>query len=352
MGDTQGHNRYDKAQAISLVVLAVVAAGAALYWLQAVLVPFVLAVFITIGLTPVVNVLARKAKLPRPVAAGLTLLLALLLLAAVGMLVGVSVARLGNNAEFYQQRFQEVVDSALEALPLEKLGVDKDEVVAAFGRSTGSSVRGLLTGLANAVTNVLSNGALVLIYVGFLLFGSSGMQPSNPDWREAERQTKQYLVIKVLMSAATGILTAVILLLLGVDLAIVFGLLAFMLNFIPSLGSIIATLLPLPIVLLDPQATPVVMVLAILGPGAVQFTIGNILEPKLMGRDLDLHPITVLMVLIFWGMLWGPIGMILSVPMTAVIKIVLSRSDSTRPLANVLAGRLGRNRHDGQPEDG
>jgi AI-2 transport protein TqsA len=190
---------------------------------------------------------------------------------------------------------------------------------------------------------------LVLIYVGFLLFGNSGTMPTNPDWREAERQTKKYLLIKTSVSATTGVLTGAILYMLGVDLAIVFGLLAFLLNFIPSLGSIIATLLPLPIVLLAPQATPLAMFLAIALPGSVQFTIGNIIEPKLMGRGLDLHPITVLMVLIFWGILWGPIGMILSVPITAVIKIVLGRHESTRPVADVLAGRLGRNNADGKP---
>jgi AI-2 transport protein TqsA len=340
---------YEKSRTVSLVILAVVAVGGALYWLDAVLVPFVLAVFISVGLMPIVNLQVDRLKFPRPLAVGSTLLVALLLLAGVGLLVGISVARLGNNAEFYQQRFQQVVDNALEALPLEKIGLGKQEVIDSFGRSTGTTVRSMLTGIANAITNVLSQGGLVLIYVGFLLFGSSGARPNNAEWREAERQTKRYIILKTVLSAATGILTATILYLLRVDLAIVFGLLAFLLNFIPSLGSIIATLLPLPIVLLDPNATPLIIVLAVLGPGSVQFTIGNIIEPKVMGRDLDLHPITVLMALIFWGILWGPIGMILSVPITAVVKIILERHDASRPYANILAGRLGRGNSDGKP---
>jgi AI-2 transport protein TqsA len=265
------------------------------------------------------------------------------------MLLGISVMRLGDNAEMYQERFQEVVDDALEALPLARLGIAREEVIDSFSRSTGTSVRGMLTELANATTNVLSQGGLVLIYVGFLLFGSSGDGARNQQWQVAERQIKHYIVLKVLLSAVTGVLTAVILYVLGVDLAIVFGLLAFMLNFIPSLGSIIATLLPLPIVLLDPNATPLFIVAAILGPGSVQFLIGNIIEPKLMGRGLDLHAITVLMALIFWGILWGPIGMILSVPITAVIKIILERHPTTEPYANILAGRIGRGNVDGHP---
>ncbi|MBS3820189.1 MAG: AI-2E family transporter [Planctomycetes bacterium] len=342
---------YIRTQAVSLVILAVVAVGGALYWLEAVLVPFVLAVFISVGLMPLVNLQVDRLKLPRPVAAGTALLVALLLLAGVGLLVGMSVARLGNNAEFYQQRFQQVIDNALETLPLTKVGLGKQEVIDSFGGSTAATVRSMLTGIANAVTNILSQGGLVLIYVGFLLFGSSGARPSNRQWRDAERQTKRYIIIKTGMSAVTGVLTATILYFLRIDLAVVFGLLAFLLNYIPSLGSIIATLLPLPIVLLDPNATPLVILLAILGPGSVQFTIGNIIEPKVMGRDLDLHPITVLMALIFWGILWGPIGMILSVPITAVVKIILERHDSTRPYANILAGRLGRNHSDAAPDN-
>lgn len=127
---------------------------------------------------------------------------------------------------------------------------------------------------------------------------------------------------------------------LGVDLAMAFGLFAFLLNFIPSIGSIIATLLPLPVVLLSPDLSGTLLMLAIVLPGAVQVTLGNIVEPKLMGRSLDLHPVTVLLALIFWGSIWGMVGMFLATPMTAVIKIFFEQQEHTRPLANMLAGRL------------
>ena len=122
-------------------------------------------------------------------------------------------------------------------------------------------------------------------------------------------------------------------------MAPLFGLLAFLLNFIPSIGSIISTLLPIPIAVTQ-FSDPAHVVAAVVLPGIVHLTIGNIIEPRLMGRGLELHPVTVLLSLAFWGLLWGVMGMVLAVPIVAVLKIVLSRLDTTRPLGQLLAGKL------------
>ena len=150
-----------------------------------------------------------------------------------------------------------------------------------------------------------------------------------------------FVLAKVLLSVLTGVLAGVTLAILGVELAFVFGFFAFLLNFIPSLGSLIATLLPLPIVLLSPDLSTAVKVLAFVIPGSIQFVIGNIMEPKIMGSSLDLHPVTILTSLIFFGMLWGVVGMLLAAPITAVIKILCERLEITRPVAELLAGRFG-----------
>ena len=125
------------------------------------------------------------------------------------------------------------------------------------------------------------------------------------------------------------------------ELALVFGVLAFLLNFIPSIGSVISTLLPLPVIFLSEEMSDAAKVLAIAIPGGLQFAIGSILEPKVMGESLDLHPVVVLLGLIFFGMIWGIVGMILATPMVAVLRIVLERIEMTAPVGNVLAGRLG-----------
>jgi AI-2 transport protein TqsA len=183
---------------------------------------------------------------------------------------------------------------------------------------------------------------LVLILVAFLLRGgSTAPQTRDPIWREIEAKIERYLVTQVTISAATGTLVGLILYVLGVDLALVFGFLAFLLNFIPSVGSIIATLLPLPIILISPESSWTIAILALALPGTVQLLIGNVVGPAVMGESLDLHPIAILLALIFWGVLWGVVGMLLATPITAVLKIMLERYELTRPVARLMAGRLG-----------
>jgi AI-2 transport protein TqsA len=138
----------------------------------------------------------------------------------------------------------------------------------------------------------------------------------------------------------TGFLVFLVLQFLGVRFAMSFGAFTFILNFIPNLGSIVATVLPLPFVLLTPDVSMVTVTLALLLPLMIQFTIGSVLEPKVMGDTLGLHPVVVLMSLIFWGILWGFAGMLLAIPMTASAKIILGRIEVTQPLVGILEGRL------------
>ena len=104
--------------------------------------------------------------------------------------------------------------------------------------------------------------------------------------------------------------------------------------------SIFATLLPLPLVIVDPEASNITLALAIIIPGSIQMIIGNMIEPKLLGDSLELHPITVLLSLVFWGMLWGIPGMLLAAPITAVLKILFENLEITSPFAKLLAGKL------------
>jgi AI-2 transport protein TqsA len=130
-------------------------------------------------------------------------------------------------------------------------------------------------------------------------------------------------------------------------MALSFGVLAFLLNFIPNVGPIVASLLPIPLILLDPSGNIVWMVAVIAATATIQLISGNVVEPKLMGNSSDLHPVTILLALMFWGMMWGIIGMFLATPITAAIKIVLERFELTRPIASVMAGRF----EERQPED-
>ena len=108
------------------------------------------------------------------------------------------------------------------------------------------------------------------------------------------------------------------------------GVMAFLLNFIPSVGSVVSTLLPLPIALIQFDSMTVVA-LVILLPGIVQFTIGTVIEPLFMGEGLDLHPVTILISLVVWGVIWGVVGMLLAAPITAIVRIVCARIADPSP---------------------
>ena len=175
----------------------------------------------------------------------------------------------------------------------------------------------------------------------FLLLGGGGPGgiKGNPLVDEIHFKISRYLGTKVVLSFITALLIWFLLLFAGAELASTFAILTFLLNFIPTVGSIIAVLLPLPILLLQYGLVP--MFFSVLAISAIiQFSIGSVLEPKIMGGNFDLHPIAVLIFLMFWGLVWGIPGMFLAVPMTAIKKIIFSKIEATRPLAELLAGRL------------
>ncbi len=322
-------------QTVCLLILTAVAIGGSLYLLRPVLIPFVLAVFLVYCLAPVIDLQTNKWRVPRPVAVISTIVLGCVVLSLMWLLVGASVSQMTANAAVYQERFETLIASATKLLASQ--GIDAAQLPGMLRNTAG----GLATGLISGIMSVLSNGLLVVIFMIFILAGKSSPAVAPGSFREqVERGIKQYILTKVLVSATTGILVGLTLWLLKVELAMVFGLLAFLLNFIPSIGSVISTLLPLPVVLLSPELSTPAKVLAIAIPGAIQFAVGNLVEPKIMGRSLDLHPVVVLLGLIFFGMIWGIIGMILATPIVAITKIVLERIELTAPVGRLLAGKF------------
>ncbi len=316
-------------------MLTAVAVGFTLRWLSSVLIPFVLAIFAAYALDPIVRLLTRRAKLPRPLAVAAALGIGGILFLAGGSVVSTSLAQLSQNAGAYQEKITTLAQQIALQVPFEGFETEVETRLAQL------PIGSVLLNLANSLLGVLSNAVLVLIFVVFLLIGESraaGLTPAV--WTEIESRVERYLLAQIVISGVTGILVGVILYLLGVDLALMFGFLAFLLNFIPNVGSIIATLLPLPVLLISPDASLGRALLALVLPGFVQFVIGNIVAPKVMGDALELHPITILLALIFWGVLWGIVGMFLAVPITAVLKILLGQHELTRPVARLMAGRL------------
>ena len=328
-----------RVQTVSLVVLASIAGGAAMSWLGPALVPFVLALFISLGLSLAVDVLVERARVPRAIALPLTLVFGVAALVGIGSLVSASVAQLAQNASVYSNQLSELIVRIEGALPF--------DLAELFGGESGglsqipvSSIGSMLASTGNAIVGVLSQSMLVLIFVIFLMIGGSSGASPNGTWATIVKGVQGYLVSKIVISAATGILVGTTLMILGIPLAMTFGMLAFLLNFIPNVGSLISTLLPAPVVLMTPEISGTQAVLALGIPTAIQLLMGNVLEPKLMGDSLDLHPVAILLALIMWGMLWGIVGMFLAVPLTVVLKILLEKFEGSRPVAELLAGRM------------
>ncbi len=196
----------------------------------------------------------------------------------------------------------------------------------------------IVTNAFGTILGLISSMLFVIIFVLFLLLGRNPYTTHSQIYSDVVHKIRKYVGIKILISAVTGVLVWMTMAILGLKLAGVFGVLAFLLNFIPSIGSIVVTFLPVPIAVVQFQSSPWLIVLVVAIPGAIQNLLGNIIEPKLQGEGLNLHPVTILLALSFWGLLWGIVGMFLAAPITAAIRIVLMQFDMLRPVAKLLAG--------------
>ncbi|HTQ40426.1 MAG TPA: AI-2E family transporter [Pirellulales bacterium] len=328
---------------LCLCLLTVVAVGFALWWLQPVLIPFVMAVFLAVAFMPLVDVLEVRCRLPRTIAVCVALLLAVLVLLATGVLVYNAGEQFTNeqNLKQYQNQLDSMMKGLAASLPLERFGIEESDFLSTIGQFLQSGVEGVLSGVPLALAAVLSKSGLVLIFLFFLLMSSVKRdRPIGGAWGEMEGRIRSYILTMTTLSGVTGILVGFVLWLFGVQAAAVFGLLTFLLNFIPNVGSFISIILPIPIVLLTGKLSGLEKFLAICIPAAIQFVIGNFFQPKLMGSHMRLHPVAILVALIFWGMLWGVVGAFLAVPITSIIRIACDRHPLTRPVANLMAGRL------------
>lgn len=320
----------------SIVFLAAIAGTIALSLAKNVLLPLVFALFLFVLILPFVNFLTRKWKIPK-----------ILALAAAGIMYGLfafigvsfSVASVRSFVEewgVYSNRFVEATQE-IEALAL-SFGFDfvNTDWMTYVSGSKVWDVGRLLTG---NILDWVSLWGLVSIYLLFLFVGQTRAQKIPELVHQIQSSLTKYVLVKGGMALVTSVLVGIVLWAVGAELVFLFALLAFVLNFIPSLGSIVATILPLPVLWLQfGFGGEFVAALSLMI--AIQVSIGNVLEPKLMGQSLNIHPVTVMFFLVFWGFVWGVAGAFLSVPLTVILHAVLTRIEAVRPIAALMAGDL------------
>ena len=327
--------------------LFVIAALVIIIWgftlAQSVIVLFLVSAFLAVLGIPQVLWLQRK-RVP-PVLAALIVIcgmVAVLLIA--GVLVGASLSSFTVNIPAYQARLQEQIQSLkmyLAGKGIENVDKILSEYVdpAALMRLTAS----LLSGLGSALSNIF----LILLIVTFILleapnfpaklkaaFGSR-MLKARPFMQFID-DINHYVVVKTGVSVSTGILTGVWLAVLGVDFPVLWGFLSFLLNYVPSLGVVIAAV-PAVLLALVQYGLGRALLVAI-GYLAVNIVVGSILEPRIVGRGVGLSTLVVFLSLVLWGSIFGLVGMVLCVPITMTLKFALENNEETRWFA-VLLGR-------------
>lgn len=343
---TTSSDALERVRTISVLVLAVIATGAALQALGDVMIPFALSMFLAIALAPVVDWLSDKTRLSRAVSVAITMVLGVLVLAVLGGIVALSIDAYDSSfgAEVAapsepaaeSESTEEAAEAAADELQALVTGWLEPFGMQEHAGTVAAQVRAFVPKLMGLLGTLLSQGITVMIFLMFLLVeqGRAGASSGGVGGTVRDR-VKQYISVKVLTSAVTGIAVGLSLWAIGVPAAVLFGLFTFLLNFIPTIGSIIAIALPLLLLFME-QAPVVTIVLALVIPGAIQFAVGQVWENKLLGDKFDLRASVVLLALVFWGKIWGIVGMLLATPITAVLKTLMEGLDLTRPLARML----------------
>jgi predicted PurR-regulated permease PerM len=310
---------------------------------QSVIVLFLLSAFLAVLGIPLVLWLQRK-RVPAALAALMVICGMVAVLLIVGVLVGASLSSFTASLPAYQARLQEQIQSLkmfLAANGIENSDKILSEYIdpAALMRLTAN----LLSGLGSALSNIF----LILLIVMFILLEAPGFPAklraafgsrllAVRPFTQFMNDINHYVIVKTGVSVGTGILTGVWVAILGVDFPVLWGFLSFLLNYIPSLGVVIAAIPVVLLALIQYGLGRALLVAA--GYLAVNIIVGTFLEPRIVGRGVGLSTLVVFLSLILWGSIFGLVGMVLCVPITMTLKFALENNEQTRWFA-VLLGR-------------
>ena len=302
--------------------------------------PFLLSIFIAIIFAPFFGWLNAKG-LPSGLSLSIVVVSLLFVITLVGMLIGSSVQDFNTNLPTYESRLNEQFAALSTMLEGYGLSLPNQELGTMFD---AQRIMHFAAGGLKSLGSILTNGFVILLTVVFMLLESTQLA-EKIDEADGEKDTikhldviidkiKHYMVLKTLVSMMTGALIWLMLMLFGVDYAVLWGVLAFFLNYIPNIGSLIAAV---PAVLLAIVQLGFLSAIEItVGYIIINTIVGSVIEPKIMGKGLGLSTLVVFLSLIFWGWLLGPVGMLLSIPLTIMAKIAFDAQPNTRWIAIML----------------
>lgn len=324
-----------------ITVIAIIFIFGALKFLDTVLKPVAFAWILMAMLAPLVNTLTKKLKIPELLSIVLSLVFTIFIFFISGVIINSLLTSFISKYAVYVDKLELLIKGINDALPAEI-----SDMISKFEWKTGLSKK--VISLSGSIISASTTTVIVLIITAFMLiekrdFSIKVSHAFNSPKRVSgvftsiTSRISKYLVLHTLISLATGISVWLVLSLIKIEFAATWGFITFVLNYIPTIGSIIASIPPILIALV--QYAPETFWPAILTALAlltIQMIFGNIIEPRLMGDHLNLSPVAVLISLLFWGWLWGPAGALLATPITAAIKIICDNIEPLRPIGVLL----------------
>tara|TARA_R110002096_G_scaffold292224_1_gene486472 strand:- start:2062 stop:3075 length:1014 start_codon:yes stop_codon:yes gene_type:complete len=305
------------------------------------LTPLLVSLFLAVLCLPPLQKL-KTAGVPEGISIAIVVIGATLLVFAITAIIGRSLSGFEAKLPEYRTALDGHVSEFFDWL--QGKGVDANTEVLT-SQINSSAILDSITSLASALLAALSQMLVVLLTMVFMLLEASSI-PSKlrralgtpdadlKDWNTALEQVQKYVAVKAMVSLATATLATTLTAALGIDFPLLWGLIAFLFNFIPNIGSVIAAIPPVMLALVQYGVTSALLVSG--GYVAINLVMGNIVEPKVMGKQLGLSTLVVFLSLIFWNWVWGPVGMILSVPLTVIVKIMLEHSHEFKGIAIML----------------
>jgi len=319
-----------------------------LIYAQGIIIPFTLALLFWVMIRVIKKQLSKIrfiSKWPKWLITAISTALMLGFLLLIGELVSENIQQLSKTFPTYESNVNKITK-----LINDQFNIEISSILNDLAKDINFS--GILSKLFSTLTSLIGDAFLVFIYLIFLLIEEpifpGKLKAMYPDEQRYNRMKTlinkidhsiiNYMAVKTLTSFLTGFLSYFVIMIIGVDAPLFWAFLIFILNYIPTIGSLTATIFPTIFAMLQfGEITPALLVLAIVG--AIQLIIGNFVEPRLMGTSLNISPLVVILTLSLWGLIWGVTGMLLSVPITVIIIIIMSEFPSTRPIAILLSQR-------------